>query len=165
MDPFKNLRLRIGQRLVRSYESLTEGWCELLSRCSGALTHFDASAKSNEETNAPQDVPRWSLLAAETWETHQSVIIRVEIPGVRKEDIDISIHGNLLRIRGDKRAGGDQHARLYRLMERAYGRFERTIPIPHKFDAARAEVSYQDGVVTVILPKTEPIPPRQLSIS
>jgi HSP20 family protein len=164
MDPLKNLRLRIEQGVARAYESLTEGWRELLSRSSGALTHFDSPAKGIEEAKTPQDFPRWSLLAAETWETAQSVIIRVEMPGMRKEDIDISIHGNLLRIRGDKRAGGEHQDRLYRLRERAYGRFERSIPVPHGIDEARAEVSYQDGVVTVILPKTETIPPRQLTI-
>lgn len=164
MDPFKNLRLRLEQGVVRAYESLTEGWRELLSRSNGALTHFDTSAKSKEEAADPQDFPRWSLLAAETWETAQSVIVRVEIPGMKKGDIDISIHGNLLRIRGEKRSGGEHHGRRYRLMERAYGRFERTIPVPQTIDGDRAEVSYQDGVVTVILPKTETTPPRQLRI-
>ncbi len=164
MDPLKNLRLRLEQGVVRARASLTEGWHELLSRSSSALTHFDASAKSKEEAQAPQDFPRWSLLAAETWETSQSVIIRVEMPGMRKEDIDISIHGNLLRIRGEKRSGSEQQDRLYRLTERAYGRFERSIPVPHGIDEKQAEVSYQDGVITVIMPKTETIPPRQLTI-
>ena len=102
MDPLKNLRLRFEQGVVRAYESLTEGWRELLSRSGAALTHFDAAAKSKEEADAAQDFPRWSLLAAETWETAQSVIVRVEMPGMRKEDIDISIQGNLLHIRGEK---------------------------------------------------------------
>jgi len=164
MDPLKNLRLRFEQGVVRAYGSLTEGWRELLSRSSGALTHFDASAKSKEEAENPQDFPRWSLLAAETWETAQSVIIRVEMPGMRKEDIDISIHGNLLRIRGEKRPADEHQDRLYRLTERAYGRFERAIPVAHDIDKERAEVSYQDGVITVILPKTESIPPQQLTI-
>jgi HSP20 family protein len=92
------------------------------------------------------------------------VIIRVEIPGTRKEDIDISIHGNLLRIRGEKRSEGEHQDRLYRLTERAYGHFERTITIPHDIDDERAEVSYRDGVITVILPKTITTPPRQLTI-
>ena len=117
-----------------------------------------------DEAGDTQSFPRWSLLAAETWETAHSVIVRVELPGMNKEDIDVSIHGNLLRIRGEKRSGGNYQNRLYRLTERAYGRFERTIPIPHGIDGPRAEVSYVDGVITVILPKTEAIPPRQLTI-
>jgi HSP20 family protein len=84
---------------------------------------------------------------------------------MKKEDLDISIHGNQLVIRGVKRSGGKQEGRLYQLMERAYGRFERTIHLPQDIDGKRAEVSYQDGVLTVILPKTDPIPPRQLTVS
>jgi HSP20 family protein len=49
-------------------------------------------------------------------------------------------------------------------MERAYGRFERTFSLPQNIDGKRAEVSYQDGVVTVIVPKTEPSPPTQLTV-
>jgi HSP20 family protein len=164
MDPLKNLRLRFEQGVVRAYESLTEGWRELLSRSGAALTHFDAAAKSNEEAEAAQDFPRWSLLAAETWETAQSVIVRVEMPGMRKEDIDISIQGNLLHIRGEKHPGDEHKDRLYQLTERAYGRFERSIPVSQEIDKEGAEVSYQDGVITVILPKKESIPPRKLTI-
>ena len=83
---------------------------------------------------------------------------------MRKEDLDISIHGNLLRIRGEKRSYSEHQDRLYRLTERAYGRFERSIAVPHGIDEKQAEVSYQDGVITVIMPKTETIPPRQLTI-
>ena len=156
--------MRLEKGVVRAFENLTDGWRELLSRSSGALTHFDDSAKSKEVAEASQDFPRWGLLAAETWETAQSVIIRMEMPGMRKEDIDISLHGNLLCIRGEKRSEGEHQSRLYRLTERAYGRFERSIPVPHSIDEQRVEVSYQDGVITVILPKTETIPPRQLTI-
>ena len=164
MDPLKNLRMRLEKGVVRAFENLTDGWRELLSRSSGALTHFHPSAKSEEAAEASQDFPRWSLLAAETWETAQSVIIRMEMPGMRKEDIDISIRGNLLRIRGEKRSEGEHQSRLYRLTERAYGRFERTIPVPHSIEEEQVEVTYRDGVITVVLPKTEAIPPRQLTI-
>ena len=58
--------------------SLTEGWRELLGRSSGALTHFDTEGARKDQ--ALQEFPSWSLLAAETWETAQSVVIRVEIP-------------------------------------------------------------------------------------
>lgn len=164
MDPLKTLRSRLEQKIARAWESLTEGWRELLSRSSGALTHFDIS-KNKEGQETSQDFPRWALLPAETWETAQSFIIRVEVPGMNKEDLDISIHGNNLHIRGLKRSGGEHEGRLYQLMERAYGRFERTISVPQEIDEERTEVSYQDGVVTVILPKIEPSPPRQLTVS
>jgi HSP90 family molecular chaperone len=113
---------------------------------------------------ASENLSSWALLAAEVWETAKSVIVRVEIPGMDKEDFDISVQGSVLRIRGEKRSRGEQQGRLYFLLERAYGRFERTIALPHNVDGAQAEVTYQDGVLTVILPKTEVLPPRQLTV-
>jgi hypothetical protein len=102
MDPFKHLRSRLEQRIVRAWESLTEGWREVLSRSSGALTHFAVPGKSTEEQASHQNFPHWARLAGEeTWETARSVIIRVEIPGMNKDDLDISIEGNVLRIRGE----------------------------------------------------------------
>jgi HSP20 family protein len=155
----KNLPERIKREVERAYDNLTEGWRELLNRSNGALTHFTKS-KTGTEGRTPQ----WSLLAAETWETAQSVIIRIELPGMRKQDIDVVLVGNNVRIRGEKKAGSDGPRRTYSLSERAYGHFERIIPIPHPVEETDTEVSYLDGVLTVILRKTQPSPPRLLTI-
>ena len=165
MDPLKDLRSQLEQVFGRARQMLTEGWRELLTRSGGALTQFDTRAKPGEEPRSAHDFPRWSLLAAETWETAKAVIIRVEMPGMRKEDLDVRLHGNLLVVRGVKRSESGQEERRYNLMERAYGSFTRTIPVTHAIDRDRVEVSYQDGVMTVILPKSEPTPPRQVSVS
>lgn len=165
MEPPKDLRSRFEEKIGRAWELLTEGWRELLSRSGGALTHFDTSSKTTDRPPPREDFPRWSLLAGETWETAKSVIIRIEVPGMRKEDLDISIRGNVLVVRGVKRSEGEHEGRRYSLMERAYGTFERTIPVTHEVDRDGVEVSYRDGVLTVILPKTDATPPRQLSVS
>lgn len=162
MDPIRKLRSELERDISRAWEGLTEGWRELLSRGSDALTRFVRVRKSTsgEESHG---FPQWALLAAECWETAQSVIVRVELPGMRKEDIDVSIYHGRLQIRGERSSGAEE-ARQYHLMERAFGRFERSLSLPSNVDAARAEVSYQGGVITVILPKTEAVPPTQLSI-
>jgi HSP20 family protein len=164
MDPFRQLRSEMERGFLRAWRGLAEGWREVLSRSSGALTHFVRAAKEERGNAAEQDFPRWGLLASESWETAQSVIVRLEMPGMTKEDIDVSIHKGSLWIRGEKRSGGDDQARSYRLMERAFGRFERSIPLPGNIDAAKAEVSYLNGVVTVIVPKTEESPPTRLPL-
>jgi len=156
MEPLRNL-------IERTWENLTEGWRELLTRSSGALTHFGAAGAGKKES--PHEFPRWGLLAAETWETAKSVVIRVEIPGMDEGELDVDVDGHVLRIRGEKRSGATQQRRRYHLMERAYGQFERSIPLPHGVDAENAEVSYRNGVLTAILPKTETLPPRRLTIS
>jgi HSP20 family protein len=164
MDPIRHLRSELERGISRAWEGLTEGWREVLSRSGGALTHFVRAAKEKRGDAAQEDFPHWGLLASEWWETAKSVIVRLEMPGMNKEDIDVSIHRGSLWIRGEKRSGGDHQGRLYHLMERAYGRFERSIPLPDNIDAAKAEVSYQDGVVTVIVPKTEESPPTSLPL-
>ena len=156
MDPINSL-------IERAWESLTEGWRELLARGSGALTHF--RTEGLRKADSPQEFPHWSLLAAETWETAHAVVIRVELPGMNEQDLAIDIHGNVLRIRGEKRSGAAEKGRRYHLMERAYGHFKRSIQLPHGVNAEAAEVTYHDGVLTVILPKTDTLPPRPLPIS
>ena len=83
---------------------------------------------------------------------------------MRKEDTHISVDRGRLQIRGIKRSSGEDEPRFYHLMERAFGSFERSVPLPSNIDAGHAEVVYDEGVVTVILPKTEATPPTQLSI-
>jgi HSP20 family protein len=156
MEPFKDL-------IDRAWENLTDGWRDLLTRSSGALTHF--GTKGAEKNESPREFPHWSLLAAQTWETGKSVVIRMEIPGMNEDDLAIDVDGNVLRIRGEKRSGATQQRRRYHLMERAYGHFERSIPLPHGVDPEKAEVSYRNGVLTAILPKTDTLPPRRLTIS
>jgi HSP20 family protein len=164
MDPIKHLRSELGRGISRAWEGLTEGWREVLTRSNDALTHFARAAKQNKSDDANEDFPQWALLASELWETALSVIVRIEMPGMNKEDIDVSIYPGGLHIRGEKRSAGDHQGRLYHLMERAFGRFERTISLPSNIDAARAEISYQDGVITVIVPKTEATPPTHLPV-
>ena len=164
MDPFKNLREELGRNIVRAWDRLSGGWRELLSRSGAALTHFANAAADKPESGAAVSLPAWSLLSADVWETAKSVIVRVEIPGMEKEGFDVSVHGGELRIRGEKLSGRDSQEREYSVMERAFGHFERRIALPHSIDSEQAEVSYQGGVLTVILPKTEDVPPQRLDI-
>ena len=164
MDPIRKLRSDLGRGISRAWEGLTEGWREVLTRSSGALTQYVRAAKQGGDEESNKTFPTWALLAGECWETAQSVIVRIELPGMRKEDIDVSVDHGRLRIRGIKRSSGEDEPRFYHLMERAFGSFERSVPLPPNVDAGHPEVAYEEGVITVILPKTEATPPTQLSI-
>jgi len=151
--------------IERAWQGLSDGWRELLNRNTGALTRFVRARKQGTAQDPDDDFPIWGLLAGETWETARSVIVRVEIPGMSTEDLDISIDGNTLLIAGLKRSDGEHRERTYHLMERAYGRFHRVISLPHRVDGAAAEVTYKDGILTVILPKTEEAKPKQIQVN
>ena len=161
MDPFFKHFRSLEEGLARAWESVADGWRDLIGRSSGALTYFTSAPESRKD--APQ-FPRWGMLAAETWETAHSIIIRVELPGIAKEDLNVSIDGNTLRIRGHKREESEHEGRFYHLTERAYGKFERNVHLPRDIDSERAEIAYENGVLRVILLKKEPVPPRQLNI-
>jgi HSP20 family protein len=151
----------LGQEIGRAWDKLTEGWRELLSRSSAALTHFghhkDSKAGGDKQAgSALAGFPRWGLLAGEVEETAGEVVVRIELPGLDKQDCQVSIEGNLLQLRGEKRFERETHNSTYHMMERAYGAFQRTIPLPRNVSVDHARASFSHGVLTVRLPKAEP---------
>jgi HSP20 family protein len=72
---------------------------------------------------------------------------------MEKEDCRITIEGNLLHLTGEKHFSRETHDSTYHVMERAYGAFQRTIPLPHNVDTDKAEASYKNGVLSIRLPK------------
>jgi HSP20 family protein len=144
--------------MSRALESVTKAWRDFLVRITGRATYF--RTHDDRQDGPAQEFSHWSLLATETWETAQTVVIRIEVPGMSAGELTTEFHGNALHIRGEKRSGSAQHERRYHLRERAYGKFERRISLPRTVDSKRAEIAYRDGILTVILPKTEIVPPH-----
>lgn len=144
----------IGQKINRAWENLSEGWHELLSRSSDALTHFTRHKEDAEPAgSALATFPRWSLLAGELEETPKDVLVRVELPGLEKDDCRIVIEGNMLHLSGEKRFERETDDSTYHVMERAYGAFQRSIVLPRNVNIDRAQASFKNGVLTVRLPK------------
>jgi HSP20 family protein len=88
-------------------------------------------------------------------ETDKDVIVTVELPGVDAKDVDISLTDGALTIRGEKKSERDEKKAHYRLTERSYGAFERTMRIPDGVDADKVRADFENGVLRVTLPKTE----------
>lgn len=154
LDSLKQAGKNIGRELNRTWENLSEGWRELLSRSSSALTHFSRNKdEEHTESGTLATFPRWSLLAGEVEETDKEIMVRVEVPGMDKEDCRITIEGNVLYLSGEKRFARETRDSTYHVMERAYGAFQRTIPLPHNVDTDKAEANYKDGVLSIRLPK------------
>lgn len=155
LDSLKQAGMNIGRELGRTWENLSDGWRELLSRSNNALTHFSHNGKneSSPESTSLATFPRWGLLAGEVEETDKEILVRVEVPGMEKEDCSITIEGNTLYLSGEKRLERETHGSTYHVMERAYGAFQRAIPLPRNVDADKAEAVYKNGVLNVRLPK------------
>jgi HSP20 family protein len=98
------------------------------------------------------------------YETKDELVITAELPGVNEKDVQLSITGDVLTLRGERASASEtsQHAQ-YR-SERWYGRFERSVALPIPVQADQVKASYRDGVLTVKLPKAEEIKPKQIKI-
>lgn len=155
LNSLKQTGQNLGREITRAWESLSEGWHELLSRSSNALTQF----KRNKDDvsgagSALATFPSWSLLAGELEETDKDMVVRVELPGMDKDDCQIRIEGNVLYLSGEKRFERDTDDSTYHVMERAYGAFQRSIALPRNVNIDQAEASFKNGVLTVRLPKS-----------
>lgn len=157
LDSIKQAGKSLGRELNRAWDGLSEGWRELLTRSSQALTHFGGGKESAlaKDDSLPAIFPRWSLLAGEVEETERDLVVRVEMPGMDKDDCRITIDGNVLHVSGEKHYERETIDSTYHVTERAYGAFERSIPLPRNVDRDKAEATYRNGVLIVRLPKQE----------
>jgi HSP20 family protein len=104
------------------------------------------------------------MLGGDVFEDDQRVVVRVELPGMDKDDIDISVQDDALVVRGEKRFEREQGAGRYRVLQCAYGSFRRTFALHAPVDADRAQASYRNGVLRIELPKAAPAAPRRSSV-
>ncbi|MEJ2185926.1 MAG: Hsp20/alpha crystallin family protein [Gemmatimonadota bacterium] len=105
-------------------------------------------------------------LPTEVVESDEELRFNMEIPGVRLEDIDLTVENNILTVSGEKKEERKEgeNAGSYRLYERRYGRFERSFVLPQHADASRVDARYDNGVLTVTFPKVEEAKPRRIEI-
>lgn len=102
--------------------------------------------------------------AIDLYEDKDVLTVKVEVPGMKKEDIEVSLHENLLTISGERKTERKDKTSEYRT-ERFVGRFQRTFTLPAKVDAEKITAAYEDGVLTVALPKAEVVKPKQISVT
>jgi len=98
------------------------------------------------------------------YETKDDLVITADVPGLNEKDIHLSITGDMLALRGERQWNHEvKQDGLYR-GERWFGKFERAVPLPIPVQADKVKASYRDGVLTVRLPKTEEIKPKEIKI-
>ena len=102
----------------------------------------------------------------DVFETADEILCQLEVPGMSRDNIDIRVENNLLTIAGEKtyERRQDEKESGYRHSERHYGRFERSFTLPRTIDADRVKARYDNGVLTLSLPKAEQSKPRKITI-
>jgi HSP20 family protein len=107
LDTLKQAGKHISRSLGRTWDNISEGWRELVHHSSDALTHFSRREDQGKEKQHPANAfpvfRNWSLLAGDVEETDKEIVVRMEAPGMEKKDCEITIDGNILYVRGEKR--------------------------------------------------------------
>jgi HSP20 family protein len=93
------------------------------------------------------------------------VVLKAEAPGLKREDIDLTVENNTLTIRGERRKDEGISEERYHRVERTFGPFSRSFTLPSTVDANRVRAEYRDGVLTVTLPMREEARPRQIQVN
>lgn len=147
----------IRDGLSHAWGSVAEGWQELRSRTTHALTRFtprSAAAVQTAQEQVALESPRWGLITADVREEDEQVVVRLEAPGMEREDFDISVQdGRMLVVRGDKRVEREESRGRYHVVESAFGYFERAVPLPAEVSDKGARARYRRGVLKITLPR------------
>lgn len=121
------------------------------------------------------DIRPWRLLnggsngsegyfPVDLYETGDSVVVQASLPGVKPEDIDISVTGGVLTLKGESRADHEEKTENFYRRERRHGTFVRQFTLPSDVDSAAAEAVYDSGVLKLTLPKSEAAKPKTIKV-
>ena len=105
----------------------------------------------------------WSP-ALDVYEDKDNVIVKAELPGMKRDQIEVSLHDNTLTISGERKSERTEGAGDTSRSERFFGRFQRTVTLPKPVDTTKVNALYKEGVLTVTLSKTEESKPRQIEV-
>lgn len=102
--------------------------------------------------------------ALNVWENDEALYAELELPGVKLEDLDVTVHGRVLSVRGERRAEVAEEGVTTHRRERPIGAFQRTVQLPADVDAEKVEARLEHGVLMLTLPKQEAARPRKIEI-
>ena len=102
--------------------------------------------------------------AVDVYATNDELVVKAELPGISEKDINLSITGEMLTLRGERRWEGQDKQEDHLRIERWYGKFERTLSLPFPIQPDKVKATYKDGVLAVTLPKADQVRPREIKI-
>ena len=140
-DPFRDLGL-LQDRMNRMFDDAGRGW------------------RSDE----PAATTSWSP-QVDIFETEGEIVVKAELPGMKREDITLHLEKNVLTLRGERKFQKETKEENYHRIERSYGNFSRSFSIPATVDEEKIRADYKDGVLQIVLPKKDQAKPKQIKIA
>jgi HSP20 family protein len=127
---------------------------DLFDRFSDGFESFSLQPFTNMQKLWGAGATGFASLAVDLTENDNAYVITAELPGVSEKDVEVSVDGDMLIIRGEKRQERDEKDKNFYLSERSYGAFQRMFTLPRGADASKVEARFQNGVLHVTVPKS-----------
>jgi HSP20 family protein len=102
--------------------------------------------------------------AIDMYQTDDDVVIKAAIPGFKADDVQINVTGDMLSLRGEMRQEAETQEKAWQMREQRYGSFERSIMLPTQVTADKARAEFEDGILTITLPKAEESRPKTITV-
>jgi len=124
---------------------------------------FDRLFESFFGTNLIEKEGFWSPIL-DIEENNGNIVVKAELPGMKKEDIKVTVKDNMLSVSGERKQEKETKDKMYHRIERCYGKFNRTVMLPSEVDADKVKAAYKDGILNITLPKPESAKPKQIEV-
>jgi len=108
--------------------------------------------------------PTWTSLPVDMYQTKDDIVVKAILPGVRPNDVEISVTGDVLTIKGEMNQESEQKERAWHIREHRQGSFERSLTLPLSTVPDKAKAEFENGILTITLPKAEAVKPKAITI-
>lgn len=139
-------------------------WDRDLARFQNRLGRlFDDALRGEREPEEAWGLSEWAP-PVDIYEQDGNLVLKAELPGVRSDDVKVHLENNVLTIRGERKTEQEVQRENYHRMERSYGSFVRSFSLSPQYDQEKIEAAFQDGILRIMIPRSEKARPRQIPI-
>jgi HSP20 family protein len=148
-----------NQETSRAWQWLLNGWHALRDRAASAVTYFTPQ-REQEKTSL-----RWGVLATDITEQKKAVVVELELPGIDRDSLSVQVHNDHLIVSGERHTSSSRHEGSLVVTERAFGSFQRAMPLPCEVTSQGTKAVFKNGVLSVTMPKDTSLQPRSIPIA
>jgi len=106
----------------------------------------------------------WSVPAIDMYQTDEEIVVKAALPGIKADEVQINITGEVLTLKGEVKHDEEKQEKAWHIREQRYGSFERSVVLPTDVVADKAKADFENGILTITLPKAEEVKPKVISI-
>jgi HSP20 family protein len=106
----------------------------------------------------------WSVPAVDMYQTDDDLVVKAALPGIKIDEVQINITGDVLTLKGEMKQEEEKQEKAWHIREQRFGSFERSIALPTNVVADKAKAEFENGILTITLPKADEVKPRTITV-